>query len=118
MVYPDQHGELQYYYGENERSKPYLDRSWGKPSKVDEIRQRYPKGHAMFYYIEDSPYVKLQLLGPVATNEEILTDYSEEALRASMGEVCRNQPQLEKLALSSYISTQHTLFGPVAQNRR
>ena len=45
MVYPDQHGELQYYYGKNERSKPYLDRSWGKPSKVDEIRQRYPKGH-------------------------------------------------------------------------
>ena len=45
MVYPDQNGELQYYYGKNERSKPYLDRSWGKPSKVDEIRQRYPKGH-------------------------------------------------------------------------
>ena len=33
--------------------------------------------NAAFYYTEDSPFVKLQLLRPVEMNEEILVDYRE-----------------------------------------
>ena len=69
IMYPNEHGELQYYDGATIQGlMKYANHasltSGGRPN-------------AAFYYTEDSPFVKLQLLRPVEMNEEILVDYRE-----------------------------------------
>ena len=45
---------------------------------ITDHRSFYQRPNATFYYTEDSPFVKLQLLRPVEMNDEILVDYGED----------------------------------------